>query len=345
MAFALETKNRRWSGLRVPVILWLALVCHGCDSSSPSDQFPADHLDRDASGYADGVLDTTSVSDRLAPDDRPPADVPDDDALESGLDTGGRADAGGNRDASTDAAPGASCTVGPVPASTRSRLTLSTFYHKYVDVNGFPIVSSPKVPDKALCVAKSIVTRMVAKRPDALTQLINSKVRLGIMAESELTTDIPEHADLTPKDYWDQRARGLGATESRPAVTAAEENILCYPTDRYKGESILIHEFSHTIDEMGIEPVDASFAQRLTKAYHDAIAQKLWANTYAASNQSEYWAEGAQAWFDAAAYASPANGVHNEINTRTKLKAYDATLAALLGEAFRDDAWRYSCPP
>ncbi len=45
------------------------------------------------------------------------------------------------------------------------------------------------------------------------------------MGVNEVTTDIPEHTSLG--SYWNERARGLGATWGRPVSTAGEENALC----------------------------------------------------------------------------------------------------------------------
>ena len=49
---------------------------------------------------------------------------------------------------------------------------------------------------------------------------------------SELTTYIPEHAFLDP-GYWNERARGLGATVAVPVGSSAEENAMCYSNDRF----------------------------------------------------------------------------------------------------------------
>jgi hypothetical protein len=232
-----------------------------------------------------------------------------------------------------------------VPAAVKTALDLdTTFYAKHVFVGPLSIVSSAKVPDAALCVARDVVTRMLEQRPELLDRLVEKKIRLAIMAETEVTTDIPEHSDLTPKEYWDDRARGLGATLARPAVSAAEENVLCYATDRYKGESILVHEFSHAIFNIAIELYEPSMKTRLQAAYDKAIAAGSFANTYAATNPDEYWAEGVQDWFDTNLTASPSNGIHNEIGTRAQLKTYDPDLATLVSEVFGDRSWRYACP-
>src|SRR5690606_17057721 len=85
--------------------------------------------------------------------------------------------------------------------------------------------------------------------------LAQVKVRVGIMAESEVTTDMPEHSDLNeafPGINWDTRARGLGATVDRPLTSVGEENLLQLPGDVYMGENILVHEFAHTFFDLGV---------------------------------------------------------------------------------------------
>src|SRR5262249_13550872 len=153
--------------------------------------------------------------------------------------------------------------------------------------------------------------------------IATNKVRLAVMAWNEFTTDIPEHSDLKTQVYWDRRARGLGATRARPAVSCAEENILCYPGDPYAAENILIHEFAHTIHEIGLGRLDPTFDRRLKAAFKDATERGLWKNTYAGSNPSEYWAEGVQDWFD---NNRENDSQHNQINTRAELKEYDPPL-------------------
>jgi hypothetical protein len=64
------------------------------------------------------------------------------------------------------------------------------FYKKYTDALGIAILSSEKVPDAALIVARDIVIHMLAKRPDLRQEMIKKKMRVGVMAQSESTTDI-----------------------------------------------------------------------------------------------------------------------------------------------------------
>src|SRR5688572_15336127 len=160
------------------------------------------------------------------------------------------------------------------------------FYKKYIDANGIPIISSDKVPDAALLQARKIVVQMLSnvKLRVAAKTIAQNKIRIAVMSKDELTTDIPEHSDLNrafPETNWDTRTRGLGATAVRPVTSCAEENLLCYPNDRYSGEDILVHEFAHTIHQFAISYLDQDFDNKLEKIYERAKAKGLWKNTYA----------------------------------------------------------------
>lgn len=231
--------------------------------------------------------------------------------------------------------------VAAVPDNVRAQFRLSPFYTKYVSAGGIPVLSSAKVSDFALLEARYLILQLIGHRPDVLAAIAKNKVRFAVMAPTELTTDIPEHSDLTPKDHWDKRARGLGATDARPAVSSGEENLLGYKGDPYAVENILIHEFGHVIHERGMNSVDATFDQRLRAAYEAAKRAGLWKGTYAGSNHMEYWAEGVQSWFDT---NRENDSEHNQVNTRAELKAYDQKLAAILTEVFGDREWRYAVP-
>ena len=113
----------------------------------------------------------------------------------------------------------------------------------------------------------------------------------------ELTTHIPEHRFLDP-NFWNERARGLGGTLHLPLTTGAEENVLCLPSDRYKDQDILLHEFAHGVNLVSAESVDRGFKARMQSAYSSALRRGLWARTYAATNPVEYFAIGTQAFFD-----------------------------------------------
>lgn len=232
-------------------------------------------------------------------------------------------------------------TVTAPPTAEVKRLSLAPFYRKYVSVDGFPVVASDRVSDFALLEAAYIVRNMLAVRPDCREALIRNKVRLAVMAPDEMTTRIPEHSDLEPASHWDRRARGLGPTPQRPAVSCGEENLLCLPGDPYAAENILVHEFAHAIHDMGMNSVDKSFDTRLKELYASAKKKGLWKGTYAMQNHQEYWSEVTQSWFNT---NRKNDREHNDIDTREKLKAYDPEIAKLLTEVYGDGDWRYQRP-
>lgn len=220
-------------------------------------------------------------------------------------------------------------------------LGLDPFYQKHLDAGGIPVVGSAAVSDYALREAAYLVDRMLEGRPALRKALADNGVRVVVMAVTEMTTDVPEHRHLTPKTYWDRRARGLGATRHAPVVSCGEENLLGLRGDPYATENIFVHEFAHTIDAMALRTIDEPFASRLRAAYHPAREKGLWKNTYAGTNPEEYWAEGVQSWFDT---NRAADREHNGVDTREKLKQYDPALAGLIAEALGETPWRYVPP-
>lgn len=226
-------------------------------------------------------------------------------------------------------------------------LGLHSFYKKYTDASGIPIISSENVADQALLNAKAIVMEMVKTIPAVKAKMIENHIRIGVIGKNERPTQMPEYSDLYtafPGTDWDNRARAYGATLARPLTTNCEENLLCMATvDRYKGEELLSHEFSHAIHELGLRFTNPSFDAQLQTAFNNAITNNLWANTYARTDVREYWAEGVQCYFNCNLEAIPANGVHNQINTRTELEAYDPMLFNLIKTCFSSENKKFGC--
>lgn len=227
--------------------------------------------------------------------------------------------------------------VTAVPQGLRDRVKLDPFYQKHVDLDGLPILSSEKVSDAGLLEAAFLIRRMLAERPDVLKEMARRGVRFVVMAPTEMTTDVPEqrHLKNDPKTDWDKRARGLGGK----VTSCGEENLLNLKGDRYRNENILIHEFSHAVHTYGLGSLDRGFDARLREVYKKATAAGLWKDTYAATNHSEYWAEGVQSYFDC--NNPPNRGVHNDVNTREELAKYDPALFELIDESFKQNPWRY----
>ena len=230
----------------------------------------------------------------------------------------------------------------------------ASFYAKRVDLRGFTVAGSASVRDDALLEAALTVDRMVSKRPDLLQTLINEGVHLTVLGKDDMTTDVPEYGYLASDTgfNWDT-TRGLGATVGAPVSSCAEENLLCYgpAQDVYDGENICVHETAHSLQGSGCKlPTRRYNAQgsglnaAIDTAYEAAKSNGRWSNTYAISTHEEFWAEGVQAFYNVD-QSGPigGDGVHNHVDTRAELEAYEPDLANLIAQMF-DAAQSFPCP-
>ena len=231
--------------------------------------------------------------------------------------------------------------AGAVRAGVQHELiaTLDPFYTKHTTADGLLISSSEKVSTRALEEAAHLVRSLLARRPDVLKALVDGKVRVGVMAYNEMTTDIPEHRGLGP--WWDKRARGLGGNP----VTCGEENLLAFRGDPYRGENIFIHEFAHIVHGRGMRAIDKTFQPRLNALYEAAKKTGRF-RAYGMGGVGEFWAEGVQSWF----HCNRAGGLEVRkpdgagwaaINTREQLAEHLPEYAKFLDESFGHNPWTY----
>ena len=97
-----------------------------------------------------------------------------------------------------------------------------------------------------------------------------------------------------------------------------------------------MHEFAHCVMDVGLD--DAARA-RIRAAHAACVARGVVSGEcYMGSNASEYWAESAQAWFEATVRCD----VNCGLNTREELALCDPAVASELALAFgADGSWRY----
>ena len=220
------------------------------------------------------------------------------------------------------------------------------FYRRHCSALGIDVLASDAVDPAAVRRTAEIIVAMIGHRPDLVESMIARDLRVGVIAIDEVTTDMPEHRDLYelfPGTDWDTRARGLGAILTIPLSSVGEENILCRADDPYVGSSIMVHEFAHTILNLGLRIVDPAFDRTqgdpVLAAWINARANGLWNNTYAITNTDEYWAETVMSYFDTNINGPVAgDGIHNPIDTRTELANYDPQICAVVDSVFRDAA-------
>lgn len=232
-------------------------------------------------------------------------------------------------------------TTPPPEIVARFRLD-TTYYRKYADANGYPILASEKVSNAALAMVRDQVTYMLGSRPDLRDTMVARGGRVVIMAETEYTVDIPEQrgwtvpkyldprltpqeraryyepgglGSMSPAGYWNPRARGMGGT----LTSCAEENVLGFYRTRYWGTNICVHEFSHAIMGAGIGNADPVWFQGIVDAYKNAKATCLRTGFgYSGNTFNEYWAGGVE-WY-----------VGNGGRDRAGLKAEDPRLYELV---------------
>jgi hypothetical protein len=212
------------------------------------------------------------------------------------------------------------------------------FYTQECSVLGISIVSSDNVDPLAFTAAAEMVVGMPDGRPDLHAHMAETGFYMILLGVEDHVNDAPEYAD----EVLDEGDDGRGMANDEYGVVG-EENVLCAPDDGAYGESIFVHELAHGIYNNALLALDPEFEGRLTAAYDGALGAGKWADSYAATNVDEYWAEGVQDWFETNLEEDPPDGIHNLVNTREELRAYDQPLHDLIAEVFVT-SWLYACP-
>jgi hypothetical protein len=230
----------------------------------------------------------------------------------------------------------AACLAAPATASARD---LDAYYGRVATEDGLTFSAPSGVSDAAIDEAIMVVRHEVAARPDVRARLARAGVRFTVMARDDTLTDVPEYHDTLPSDWGmtpaeiDGRARGLGGFDWRRPTVAAEENLTCAASDRWKGYSVATHEFAHQVMATGLTKAELA---TIHKAFRAARTARTWKGYYAERSEREYFAEGATWWFEGSTWKGP-DGV---VTTRASLQRRDPALGRILKAVFGDSAWR-----
>lgn len=226
--------------------------------------------------------------------------------------------------------------------------TNEDFYRKTCEQSDIAIVAAESVDDLALGAAADRIAGLLAARPDLAESVAVSINSVAAIGRDQRITDLPEFEDIYrihPGTDWHRLGRSFPGTEEIPVAAGAEENLLCLESDRFEGEDMFVRDFGWTIRRFGIALVDHGLDQAIEAAYGRAIAADLWRNTVAEVNSDMYWAEGVQSFFDANnEEIDEKDQIHNHVDTRHELRAYDPFLYELLVEVFGETDWRPACP-
>jgi hypothetical protein len=197
------------------------------------------------------------------------------------------------------------------------------FYGKRLRYAGIDIKSHDSTDDRALTAARERLEQMLRSNPSVSANLAAAGAALHIIGADQVPSDLPENRHLKGRPYEgtltiDERTRGTGGGL---AASCGEENLLKFARDRYEGRDVCVHEFAHTIYNVGIdEATRALFAAR----YSAATARGLWSGTYAATNPDEFFAELSMWYF----------GTHGDPGVLRRVERGSAWLAAYDPESF-----------
>ena len=189
--------------------------------------------------------------------------------------------------------PAASARVSAPPNS----LNVHSYYRKYLDAGGIPILSSNEVTDEELYQARDTILAMLSDRPDILATMAEFGFRVLIYPDrfekGGLLTHLPEFRGL------DLSSRVLGAAGRTPYGWVSGS-----PEVARHCNHTLIHEFAHQIeDALRLQPGSSDFLAKLNSAFQAAMLRGLWQDRYASTNALEYWAEIVRSWLTPSQFA------------------------------------------
>lgn len=183
-------------------------------------------------------------------------------------------------------------------------------YTKYLDAGGIAILGDQYVYDNVLYATQEAILAMTSKRPDLRDFLTpHHGFRMILYMDHRHVLSVPErHARL----WFGSVTRGwCGGGECVSGLTIGGTGVAddSGVQDFYVDLSTFTHELGHAIHSV-IRQLDPTFQSRLEAAYARAMesGSVWWEGAYAYENASEYWAEGVQFWFYAA--ANPESHLH-----------------------------------
>lgn len=230
-----------------------------------------------------------------------------------------------------------------VPEQTITVSTYEPYYQKERTLDcGVKVLGSAKVRDEAMDTAVEMLKIILANESVA-ERMGNAGCMLGIYGEGENAFDIPEH-----RFSYDENGRldveGFGGTQ---LASIRDANVLRLKTGSYTtgypDESILTHEFAHTVQEFGLTDEQK---QEIHNIYEAAIAAGKWTAsdglTYAGSNEYEYFATLSAIWFNVMDDTYDGSWIKDgrgPVNTRAELKVYDRAAYDFLSTIYVSDQY------
>ena len=210
------------------------------------------------------------------------------------------------------------------------------FYDKYIDAGGIAILapsdrtSSAGVDDEYLFATREIILTMTSKRPELREVMSPARGFRYVLVTINWASELHMPLELR---YLGMTAGGF--YRSGLAVGGLSWDVFHRVPLLRSGT--MVHEMAHAIDDAfdRYPHLFPDWGTRLTAAFEVATAKAQQgngffpSNSYALTNEKEYWAEGAKAWFE----DIHGDNLHDELQ-RARLIEQDPLLYALLNEVF-----------
>ena len=224
-----------------------------------------------------------------------------------------------------------------VPEQTIVVSQYEPFYQKEIMLDcGVKVLGTANVRQDAMTTAEAMLKVILANKEIA-KRMGDAGCMMGIYGEGEIAFDIPEHRFTYDEAYL--YVEGFGGTQ---LASIKDANVLRLKTGNYTtgypDESILTHEFAHTVHSFGLSQAQQ---QELYNIYTSARKAGKWENSYAGSNEYEYFATLSAIWFNAMDDTLDGrwDGVRGPINTRAELKVYDRAAYDFLSTIYVSDQY------
>ena len=221
-----------------------------------------------------------------------------------------------------------SCDIIAVPTG----VGLSSYYTKYINCSGIPVIGSAAVPDEALLMANETTEFMLNGLGNVKAQLIKDGNYIALYPEGSNITDLPELFEATNGNTGAYTWLGSGENDLR-AMASDVASLLCYPNGPVG--HVFVHEMAHMMHIGGYRLIDGSFESEIGSIYNQSIGSGKWNNTYASTNRAELLAE-ADTIYYGVNWIGPegGDGFRNEVGTRAQLQAYDPALYGFINSHF-----------
>lgn len=158
------------------------------------------------------------------------------------------------------------------------------------DVRGLPVAEFVPGYQHLSPARRAVVDRTMALFAGRLSKLVALGAAHDLLLETERTTDDPARAQLRGRRTFDGRVwddvRGVGGLRAATGIEALDEAAQF-------GFDTLAHEVAHQVHWYALRPVDRA---RIKELYLAAKAADRFLDFYAASNESEYFGQGVEAF-------------------------------------------------